>query len=223
MSFRNVSIGRLLRAMYADRGDRIAVLRDDIRTEIRKESGFRAEGGGDFYVPFWADAKQHVSGAVHLNTATQSRIDANGRRGNLYPKLQDGFLRWWQENRRLRNEPFTIIEQHVKATRSFPNLGDVRIENTLSFTIGTDGHRIVVPYFYEDPPISDEMARLSLWLMSDAISEYDTTDMRILDVMRARSFSTVETPLRGDEEALFTDKFRTLLADWDRLRSEYPP
>jgi hypothetical protein len=207
--------------MYASKAQRISMMRSDIRTEIEKGKGSSFGKGGDFYGPFWADAKDHVSGNLDLRLATVERIASNERRKRLYAMLRDGFLLWWEEKRRLRNVPFRIIEGSVKARYEAPGLGTVKVENTLSITVGDDGHRILYPYFCEDPALSDEAARLGLWVMSRCITEYGTTDMRLLDVIRGRSFSDTDTPLAGNEEALFLKRYDELLTEWRALKAEY--
>jgi hypothetical protein len=136
--------------------------------------------------------------------------------------LRDGFLLWWEEKRRLRNVPFKVIETNVKARYEAPGLGTVKIENTLSITVGDDGHRILYPYFCEDPELSDEAARLGLWVMSQCIKSYPAKNMRLLDVIKGRSFSNLDTPLVGNEEALFLKHYGEILTEWHVLRAEYP-
>ncbi|MGH1559900.1 hypothetical protein ACRAWD_23880 [Caulobacter segnis] len=98
----------------------------------------------------------------------------------------------------------------------------MKVENTLSITVGDDGHRVIYPYFIEDPVLSDEAARLGLWVMSRCIAMYDVKQMRILDVIRGRTFSVLDTPLVGDEEAIFRKHYAALLEDWWSLRAKYP-
>src|SRR5690606_11997575 len=102
-----------------------------------------------------------------------------------------------------------------------PDLGMVKVENTLSFTVGECGHRILYPYFCEDPALSEEAARLGLWVMSQCIAGYALQNLRMLDVLQSRSFSVLETPLAGNEEALFRSKYRSVLDEWEKLRLEY--
>jgi hypothetical protein len=137
--------------------------------------------------------------------------------------LRDGFLLWWEEKRRLRNVPFKVIETKVKARYEAPGLGTMKVENILSITVGDDGHRIVYPYFYEDPALSSEAARLGLWVMSQCIEGYTADNMRLLDVIKGRSFSDLDTPLIGNEEALFLKNYKDLLQEWQALRAEYAP
>ena len=109
----------------------------------------------------------------------------------------------------------------MKARYEALGLGTVKVENTLSITVGDDGHRILYPYFCEDPALSNEAARLGLWVMSQCITGYSTKDMRLLDVIQGRSFSDLDTPLVGDEEALFLKRYSELLKEWHTLRDEY--
>ena len=220
MSFELIGLGRLLSTMYAAKAQRISVLRNDIRQEIKKADGYRSSGG-DFYGPFWADAKRHVSGDLDLRHATPNRIAGNAGRSRLYPALTQGFLQWWEEKRRLRNEPFSIINDNLKARYRVDSLGTIKVENLLAITISDDGHRVIYPYFSEKTPLGSKSARVGLWVMSQCIDRYALKDMRILDVFQGRSFSEQDTPLVGDErDTLFKD-YSDLLDEWRELREKY--
>jgi len=221
MSFTSVPLGKLLQAFYSTEPQLISLLRKDLRSEKKKKEGIKAGSGGDFYVPFWADVKGHVAGDLDLRVATADRVAGNNRRERLYPLLQKGFLEWWEERRRLRNVPFRVIRENVKARHEVAELGTVRVENTMAITVGDEGHRIFYPYFCEDPALSEEGARLGLWLMSQCIQKYDLEDMRILDVLKGRSFSTLDTPLLGNEAALFSEKYAVVLDRWTKLHGDY--
>lgn len=222
MSFHLIGLGKLLNAMYASDAQRTKLLRTDIRSGIKKANGTSTDTGGDFYGPFWADAKRHVAGELDLRTVTTQRAAGNKTRERLYPLLCDGFLLWWEEKRRLRNVPFSVINTSVKARYEAPGLGTVKVENTLAFTVGEDGHRILYPYFCEDPALSDEAARLGLWAMSQCIKGYALKDLRLLDVLEGRSFSVLDTPLIGNEETFFLQMYAFVLEEWQKLRAEYP-
>lgn len=200
------------------------LLRADIRNDLRR--GHRAEGEGgdggrDFYVPFWSDAKQHVRGFSDLRTETAGRVEASAQRRRLYPMLSEGFLRWWEERRRRRNEPFTLLERPVRGRAVIEGLGVIKVENNLSFQIGDDGLRIVYPYFCDEPELTVDAARMGLWLMSQALPDFRVEDMRILDVVRGISFSIEEAPLTGAEEAELRAHYRLLLTRWNELRATY--
>ena len=222
MSIETISLRKLMQLMLAPERLRTSLLRANITDQIRKEANGPVDGGGDFHSPFWADAKTYVRGEIDLREASAARIEANQGRGRLYPELTEGFLAWWLERRRRRNEPFEIIEQNIKGRLDLEGLGTVKIENNLAFAIGDDDRRIVYPYFCEDPEMTVEIARLGLWAMSQAIREYAINDMRILDVIRGRSFSMLDTPITGTEEADFRANYRVLLDRWRELRAEYP-
>jgi hypothetical protein len=221
MSFKVIGLGKLLKALYATNAQRISMLRADIRGELEKEKNPGSDEGGDFYVPFWADAKGHVAGTLDLHLATPERIARHKGRERLYPMLRDGFLLWWETKRRLRNVPFELIDENVKARYTSPGLGQVKVENTLSITVGSDGHRILYPYFCEDPALSSEAARLGLWVMSQCVKGYVLRDMRLLDVIRGQSFSDLDTPLLGNEEQLFLAKYTKVLEERRQLRDKY--
>ncbi len=82
MPLEAIHLKKLLCFFDAPQAQRKAMLREDIRREIAKANGVTASGG-DFHVPFWADAKRHVLGKVDLEDQTNIRIASNERRKNL--------------------------------------------------------------------------------------------------------------------------------------------
>lgn len=221
MAIDTISLRKLMQLMLASERRRTSLLRANITEEIRREINGPGEGGGDFHSPFWADAKSYAAHGADLRQASAARIDANEGRSRLYPELTEGFLTWWLERRRRRNEPFTIIEQNIRGRLELPGLGVVKIENNLAFEIGEDDRRVVYPYFCEDPEMTEQVARLGLWAMAAAIPEYAIDHMRVLDVIRGRSFSILDTPITGTEEADFRAQYQVLLDRWRALRREY--
>ncbi|MFN3557792.1 MAG: hypothetical protein ACK4UQ_00800 [Brevundimonas sp.] len=97
----------------------------------------------------------------------------------------------------------------------------VKIESNLGFSIGDDGYRVIYPYFCEEPEMTADIARLGLWAMSQALPNQELDDLRVLDVLRATSFSTVESAMRGTEEQEFRALYRVLIDRWRELRREY--
>lgn len=221
MSIEVIHLRNLMRLALADPRLETSLLRANIRAELASEVG-GSEGGRDFYSPFWADAKSHVRRLSDLRTETERRVAASMQRRRLYPMLAEGFLTWWEERRRRQNEPFTVLEAPVRGRCTLNGLGVVKVENNLSFQIGDDGLRIVYPYFSDDPEITENSARWALWLMSQALPAYNIKDMRVLDVIRGRSFSIEECPQTGAEEAELRSEYRRLLDRWAELRLLYP-
>ena len=220
MSIRSIHLRKLLKMMYLPANRRRSAIRQDIREEIAREGGYSGSGG-DFYAPFWSDAKSHVFGFSDLHNATRARIAANPGRANLYPQLRDGFLLWWDERRRWTNEPFRQAEG-VKAVYQITGLGvTVKAANILSVRDAHDDDHFVYPYWFPEPVMSDESARLSLWLLNAALPNVELDELRVLDVIRGETFSADRLPLRGDEEQLFHDRYTRLLREWDALRAEY--
>lgn len=220
MALENIQLRKLLMLLFADEPRRRAGLRDDIRNDIRRERG-ETDGGGDFYAPFWSDAKAHVFGQGDLVSATSARIASNARRSNLYPQLRDGFLLWWNERRRWTNEPFDIGPP-LKSRFAFPGLDAVvKIDSVLSVTDGQGDRFVVYSYFSPEPVLTTEAARMGLWLLTQAFPSVDPGDLRILDVIRGNTFSLDRTPLAGDEEIEFRARFARLINERDTLRTEY--
>jgi len=220
MSIDVISLRKLMQLMLASDGRRTSLLRSNITAELRRERNGPSDGG-DFHSPFWADAKAHVGGAVNLREATPARIRADGKRARLYPLLTEGFLQWWEERRRRRNEPIQVTQAQIKGRVALEGLGVVKIENNLGFSIGDNGYRVIYPYFCEEPELRNDVARVGLWAISQALPTYDLDDLRIIDVLRSTSFSTSECPFRGTEGDEFRAEYARLLARWQELREEY--
>lgn len=220
MSLENIHLRKLLKIFYLPQNPRTAALRGDIREDLAREGGEGA-AGGDFYGPFWRDAKDHVIGTADLYERVERRVLSNARRENLYPQLRDGFLLWWNERRRWTNEPFRPVDG-IKGKYEFHELGAVvKVDNILSVRDAHDEDHFVYPYFSPQPVLGEEGARLGLWLIGEALPQIDLAETRILDVIRGQTFSTDRTPLAGDEEQIFTARYRSVLNEWRRLWSEY--
>lgn len=220
MSIRTIHLRKLLRLMFLDRAERRSALRSDIRDDIAREAG-ETGSGGDFYGPFWYDAKAHVFGNADLHQLVDERIAANTNRANLYPLLRDGFLLWFNDRRRWTNEPFRP-GRVLKAQYALASLDcTVKIEGILSVRDGAGEEHFVYPYFSPSPPMNDDSARLGLWLLTQALPHVPQNEIRILDVIRGQTFSVDREPLIGDEQDHFTRRYTALLEEWDTLRQEY--
>jgi hypothetical protein len=200
---------------------RLAAVRADARAEVRK-AGRPASNGGDFHSCFWADAKAHAAGNGDLVQMTSARVSDLAARTRLYPLLADGFLEWWNEKRRWVNEEIQVLPQPVKAPYSFFEIdGTVKVDNILALSIGGDRQRLIYPYFAERPELREDVARMGLWLMGQALPDRKIEDLRILDVLRGNIFSVDRTPLVGNEGAQFVERYARMLTDWRRFISDF--
>jgi hypothetical protein len=221
VSLQIIHLRKILKIMYLQGPQRVSALRADIRDDITRESGEDGSSGGDFYGPFWRDAKDHVFGITDLREQTAVRIESNGGRANLYRQLCDGFLVWWNERRRWTNEPFQPAGAK-KAVCRLPGIdANIKLANILSVRDGRHEDRLVYPYWFPNPPLNDESARLGLWALSQAFPEVDPVQFRILDVILGQTYSFERNPLRGDEAELFRRRHAAALAEWQTLRQEY--
>jgi hypothetical protein len=222
MSIEKIHLRKLLRIFYAKPNLRIRLLREDIRNGLKKEQDEEGNGG-DFYVPFWADAKNHVAGKLDLRDQSKNRIDKNEGRKRLYESLTNGFLSVWEEKVRWRNEPF---EFHPKTAKGQLHLNEldavVKIENVLSVKIWDGTNRAVYPYFFEEPILPLEGVRLGFWALREGLSEFRPEELRIMDVMRGSYFRQEDVPLQGNERDILVQKYEAVLTEWKKLRREYP-
>lgn len=221
MSIERLHLRKLLEYFGLKPDRRLAAIKADARSEVRK-IGMPPKGGNDFYTCFWADAKSFASSGGDLMMMTRGRIEDSAQRSRLYPLLASGFLSWWNEKRRWINEPIEVVPEAVKAPYSFLQIGGtVKVENLLALRIGGAQARLIYPYFSEEPILSAENARLGLWLMGQALPSYSISEMRILDVVRGQTFSIDRYPLRGDEGAIFVERYARMLFDWRHFMQEF--
>ena len=220
MSIQNIHLRKLIKIIYLDERRRTSALRSDIRDDIAREAG-GGGAGGDFYGPFWRDAKDHVFNTTDLQDQTQTRINDNPRRARLYPLLRDGFLLWWEERRRWTNEPFRPAPA-LRSTCRLPRVdATLKIANILAVRDGRDEDHFVYPYWFDEPPLNDESARLMLWALSVAFPNVDQDEFRILDVIRGETYSIERNALQGNEGTIFARRFNATLEQWRLLREEY--
>jgi hypothetical protein len=222
MTAKTLHLGKLLKFFGLIEQPLITELRKELRAERKKLNGIKSEGGGDFHVAFWSDAKLHVIGIHDLIAQTETRIDVSPQRRRLYPLLADGFLEWLNRLKRSTNERVGWREGSVHNHFEIPDFElTLKVDNLLCLKIGDERYRLIYPYFSEKPILSEKWARVGLWLMSEALPDHDIADMEILDVLRGRSFAGGSTFLKGDEEMLFAQRYRDILTDWDALRPHY--
>lgn len=220
MSIEKINLRKLLQFFFADERLQRSLLLADIRNDTARASGDRASGG-DFYGPFWADVKDHAAGRSDLADQTEDRIKANKTRARLYPLLTEGFLEMWREKMRWRNEPFEFVAESVKAQLPIKTLGTiVKIENTASVKVWDGSHRIIYPYFSEEPALPEEGARLGFWVLQTALPEFRQEDFQIVDLLRRAYFRPTEVGTKGDEEKQFVQRYEVLLKKWRKLRDE---
>lgn len=214
MGLDRVHLRKLLKLFMMKENLRSTAIRADAR-EVMKKADEGSGPGGDFHVPFWRDAKDHAAGRTDLHETTDQQIEKNWRRKKLYPRLRDGFLKWWNEKRRWINETISELPKTIKSSVGFADIdGVVKVENLLCLRVGDDKCRFIYPYFSDRPALTPEAARLGLWLMSRALPQHSIEDMRILDVLRGETFSTDKFPLLGNEEENFTLRYRRILREW---------
>jgi len=221
MSVRIIHLRKLLMLFYGAPSLVTKKLREDIRTDIARQLA-PSGGGGDFHVPFWTDAKHHIAGRGDLHDLTRQRIESNRGKQRLYPLLEQGFLLWWNERRRLRNESVELNENPPHTRIDFDELNaTVKVENLAQLRVGDNEQRLIYPYFSEEPTLPDEGGRVAIWMVNRAFGNYYISDIRILDVLRGAAFSTATHPLAGNEEDLFVSRYRRIIDQWNALREGY--
>jgi hypothetical protein len=220
MSLEKINLRKLLQFFVADARKQRSLLLADIRNERAKETR-DSNDGGDFYTPFWSDVKDHAARRSDIVEQTKVRISKNKARARLYPLLRDSFSEMWNEKMRWRNEPYEFAPQSIKAQLQLRELRAlIKIENTASMITWDGSNRIIYPYFYETPPLTEQGARLGFWVLKEALPNHDINDFRIIDFIRRNYVRPIDISMRGDEGAVFIEKYRELLRQWRRLKRE---
>jgi len=221
MSVLDIPLRKALQLFYASPKVRRRILKEDIRLDLQKESGRSRSQGGDFYQPFWADVKSHMSGTGDISELTDQRIELNKGYARLYPLLKDGILNLVNEKLRWSNEPLEILPQSAHGVLKFEDIGGViRIKDALYARVRGEYTRVVYPYFSEDPALPEEGGRLGLWAMQMALKNFDPNDMRLIDPLRKTFFSPTISPLQGNEEVVFRKYYISLIDDREKLCHE---
>lgn len=220
MSIEKINLRKLLQFFGADARLQRSMLLEDIRKERSKkivvEEGKKK--GGDFYGAFWADVKTHAAGGTDISSSVEFRISRSKQRSRLYPSLRDGFLEMWNEKIRWRNEPFQFVPKSIHSQLTFEELGlTVKIENTAGIVAFDGSHRVMYPYFYEEPPLSIPDAQLGFWILQKALPDYPLESFRIIDFIRRNYIRPTDIGMAGDEEARFYKKYRALSSARDAL------
>jgi hypothetical protein len=213
-----IHLRKLMQLLYAEPKQCRSILLAEIRNEFKKQLS-KEGGGGDFHIPFWADAKDHVAGKLDLRDQSKLRIKSNKTRARLYPLLTEGFLGLWNEKVRWRNERFELVPTNVSANFPLEELNTiVKVENVVAVRVQDGSHRVVYPYFGEKPVLPLEGVRLAFWALKEALPDFRVEDLRIIDILRSSYFRSTENPLQGDERAVFVQKYAALLKEWRKLR-----
>ncbi|SEQ10009.1 hypothetical protein SAMN05428969_1962 [Devosia sp. YR412] len=221
MSVLDIPLRKALQLFYAPNSLRRSILKEDVRLDRKKEAGGTRSRGGDFYLPFWSDVKAHIAGRSDLTQLTQDRVLSNRNFKRLYPLLTDGILELLSAKLRWSNEPVEIVPRSMHGNLRIESLSaTVRVRDALHARVRGEYTRVVYPYFSEEPALPEEGGRLGLWVMQQVLTEADPADMRVIDALRRTFFSPQTTPLQGNEEAIFHEKYKTLIAEWERLKLE---
>jgi hypothetical protein len=221
MSVLDIPLRKALQLFYAPQPLRRSILKEDIRLDLKKSAGGTRSQGGDFYLPFWSDVKTHISGNGDLAQLTDIRVQSNSNFKRLYPLLKDGVLELLSAKLRWSNEPVEIVPKSVHGNLRIEELnGIIRIRDALNARVRGEYTRVVYPYFSEEPALPEEGGRLGLWAMQQALAGLDPKDMRIIDPLRRTFFSPQTTPLHGDENLVFHEKYKSLIGEWNRLQSD---
>lgn len=220
MSLQSIPLRKLLKILFLESAPRRREVMNDISADARAERK-KAEGervsSGNFQSMFWSDAKRHVLETADLHESVAHRIVRSPRNTRHFELLRDGFLLWYNERRRWTNRPFRQAQSR-SGRFPFPGLDAIiKVDGVLSVQDAEGIEHHVYPYFSEGPPLSENAARLGLWVLCNVLRDVPRNEIRILDVMRGQTFSIDRHPLTGGEEGDFRKRYADLLTERDIL------
>jgi hypothetical protein len=216
MALNNVSLNKFLKISRRKLQHRISLIRRDAVDAVKKEKKLLDEDGGDFYGAFWSDAKLFVLDGENLSLAVRARINDHSSKKNLYPALERGFFRWYDERfDRSDYKTRKRIDKAYGSCRSLDKDGVLRVHGTLAWQDNSGRVFIVYPYFDKDLALGERSARLARWVMADAMPDFSVADMIIVDVLRGNAFDNDNSPILGDEEAVLVDQYSRMLREWE--------
>jgi hypothetical protein len=220
MSIGQINLRNLLQLLGADHRQRRQLLLKDIAKDRRKEETGASSRGGDFYGPFWADAKNHAAGLSDIVDQTRFRIDQNYRRDRLYKILRDSFLEMLRDKMRWTNEKFTFSPKNIHGKLLLDDINlTVKVENAADVHVYDGSRRIMYPYFSEEPAIELEISRIGFWILAKCLPEIDPRDFRLIDLHRRAYIRFGDVGFRGDEENQLRVRYTDLIAEWNALKA----
>lgn len=214
---KSMHLHKILRLMSCDGKLYRRKLIEDVNQDIKREIN-GGSSGGEFYTPFWALAKRFVISGGDMRRETAVLIDKHSGRRNIYPKLEKGFSGWWAEKRRWRNEPFSEIRfEPIYYSMCGWN---IKIVNVLALSGSDASQRLIYPYWYNEPAVDVSIARLGLAVIDQSVNNFKTEELRLLDIIRGRSFSVDDVRLSGGETSEFEQRLKHIVEDWNMLRGK---
>ncbi|WCL55546.1 hypothetical protein [Gimibacter soli] len=218
MSLHTARLSKIIKIAYTDEKLARRDIHADVADHIQKGkvTDKSSGGGGDFHSELWARFKDCIfeHDAEGFDLIVTALIKANSRRKRLFPLLAAGLKSWGLEKRRWMNEEIKRIKSPTGTVDlNSPDLS-FKVNNILALEIVGQSNRYIYPYFSAEPALSDEAARVALWQIHKALPHVKLEEVRILDVLRGRSFSVSDVPFLGDEQSLFEHHVTNIMKRW---------
>lgn len=219
MAMDRLSLSRFLELMQLPHARRLRMIERDARRAVYVEQfGKDADGGGgDFYGPFWADAKRSaVDDSFDLASATVERIASNKSRRRLYPVLLNGFESGWAVLRqaRISGGVITLVSNLAVTLKGSEGEDRLRATNALSVQeAGTHLH-ITYPYFSKDVGLGTRHARLGLAVLKQGFASAKPKTVAILDVLRGNLFVGDEVIEDSSAREQVVERYDAVMREW---------
>jgi hypothetical protein len=218
MALDRLSLSRFLELLQLPHARRLRAIERDARRSVYEEKyGKGSSDGGDFYGPFWADAKRSVVDEVFdLAEATDERIASNKSRRRLYPILRTGFEAGWTTLRDSRPIASTLrlipkLAVTVKGSEAEDHL---RATSVLAVQDPDKILHITYPYFSKDQRLGQRHARLGLSILKQGFAPAKPRTVAILDVLRGKSFVAEDIGSDDSGKDELIDRYDAVMREW---------
>jgi hypothetical protein len=217
MAMDRLSLARFLELLQLPQPRRLKLIERDARKALYEERFGKLSDGGDFYGPFWADAKRSaVDRGFCLKSATDERISSNKSRRRLYPHLLEGFETGWTS---LKASSFgeaalSLVMRLAVYVKGSEEEDHIRATNVLAVTESDRSLHITYPYFSKDVKLGMRHARLGLGVLRQGFATAQPKTVAILDVLHGSIYIDSGEDIGDPEHKELVDRYDAVMREW---------
>jgi hypothetical protein len=217
MTMDRLSLARFLELLQLPHARRLKVIERDARKAVFADRFGKSSDGGDFYGPFWSDAKRSaVEREFSLAAATADRIARNKSRRRLYPQLLRGFEQGW---RGLRTSRITAATLELVTRLSVTIKGSeeedyIHASNVLAVKEPRGVLHIAYPYFSKDVGLGVRHAKVGVRVLRQGFARAKPESVAMLDVLRGNLFVGADGEVDTSARDELVDRYDAVMREW---------
>lgn len=217
MTMDRLSLARFLELLQLPQPRRLKAIERDARRAVYGERFGKASDGGDFYGPFWSDAKRSaVEREFCLASATSDRIARNKARRRLYPQLLIGFQQGWNSLRssRITEAALELVSRLSVTIKGSEAEDHIHASNVLAVREPIGSLHITYPYFSKDVGLGERHARVGLRVLRQGFATAKPQSVAMLDVLRGNLFVDPGSEIESSARAELVDRYDAVMREW---------